>query len=388
MFHCLSVGSDFTALMVNLSHHCSYGRGGCGRGGLVWIPIGFIVAVVLALSLGLGLGTQPKDINNTEKYALSDNVIVSYNKDFCQGLWAKSTVAPNNFQSSAMLYLLNDSPLLADRERFNLSESANLDPSINYHSWNFYMNTGSTVSFEACYHQPENIPANYDVIFYLIKSTSNFNKWVDDPDKSHTLKHSYLTLQCQTIYYQIEKDDMYYFVFYLDSHSSTSLDIDFQFDRTVYRISPESVVHDCSFPLDGHSSCSINVPMSSGYTAVLSLNTSLPIDYNDGAEIYINCHPRAWLYAVIVCAVVIPVTFVVILCLAAVCIYIKAKGGANNYSFIGGSTTVTTDPFQEGGKVGNARESTFVERVPTVNPGYSPPTGYGTTPSAPPPPYN
>ena len=354
-----------------------------------------IVAVALSISLSLRYGTDSNDIDTTKEYALTDKVIRSYNHDFCQGLLAESTDVPNNLQSNATLYLLNSRPPLADHERFNVSERTNLDSYLtNYHGWNFYMNTGSKMSFNACY--PLDMNGNFDVIFYLIKGSKNHNKWTGDPDQSYAVKYSHLTSKCQTISYQVHKDDMYYFVFYLDSYLSLStvLDIDFQFDRTVYHISLDSVVHSCSFPLNGHSSCSIDVPMSSGYTAVLSLNTSLPVDYDDGANIHISCQPRAWLYAVVVVCTVVPVITIVVL--VVVCVCIKARKQKNRYSSLGRSSIVVgTDTTQESGNV-TTKESRLAEsgggstpatNPPPFNPAYPPTGGYGATSGVPPPPY-
>ena len=350
-----------------------------------------IVAVALSISLSLRYGTDSNDIDTTKEYALTDKVIRSYNHDFCQGLLAESTDVPNNLQSNATLYLLNSRPPLTDHERFNVSERTNLDSYLtNYHGWNFYMNTGSKMSFNACY--PLDMNGNFDVIFYLIKGSKNHNKWTGDPDQSYAVKYSHLTSKCQTISYQVHKDDMYYFVFYLDSYLSLStvLDINFQFDRTVYHISLDSVVHSCSFPLNGHSSCSIDVPMSSGYTAVLSLNTSLPVNYDDGANVHINCQPRVWLYAVIVVCSVVPV--IIIIVLVVVCVCIKVRKGKKKYSPI--NTTTGTEAFEDSGN-GNrvsvtgtpSGVSAPATQPPPFNPAYPPAGGYGAISTVPPPAY-
>ena len=78
----------------------------------------------------------------------------------------------------------------------------------------------------------------------------------------HAVRRSCQTAPCSTIDYQVQQDCNYYFVFYLDSVRPTGLNIEFQFNRTVYLISPNMVVmiNNCSFPLDRESSSSISFP--------------------------------------------------------------------------------------------------------------------------------
>ena len=121
---------------------------------------------------------KSNDIDGTEEYALTDKVIHPYNNYFCQGLLAKSTNAPNNFQSNATLYLLNSQPPLTDLDIFNTSWRASLNSDgTNYQSWNFYMTKGSMISLDACYQGF----SNFDVTFYLIKGSRNHNKWMRIP---------------------------------------------------------------------------------------------------------------------------------------------------------------------------------------------------------------
>ena len=318
------------------------------------------ILVIVTLSLSLPLGTEPYQISNTETYTLTDNRIIEYKGDFCQDLRATSTLDPINQEASASLYFFKSRPPLTDRESFNVSESAQLNSYLNYHNWNFYLNAGSNTAFRVCY-KPDT--TYRDVKYLLIKGTTNFNTWLNDTKDSHAVYFSNLTELCQTFPYQVEKDDMYYFVFYLSSHHTTELDVEFHFDRTLYNILQDLVVSNCSFPLDGHSSCAISAPISSGYTALLSLNASPPIDYsNDGGEIHISCQPRAWMYIVIVFAVAAAFSFCVI--------FAWKSNSALNRSSNPTSSNITT---------------TFV-KPSTI--GYSSLPEYGSTPSAPPPPFS
>lgn len=184
-----------------------------------------------------------------------------------------------------------------------LSDEADFDSSTNYHSWNFVLNDGSKTSFQVCYEGA--VVTHYDIVFYLIKGVDNLNKWIENTEAKHAVQSFRLTSHCMNYTYKVSGDANYYFVFFLDSIRPTSLNVTFNFNRTLYSIPSDLVVKTCSFPLDGSSSCSLSAPtISSGYTALLSLNTTPPVNYNDGAKIYFNCQPRGWLYAVIVIVVV------------------------------------------------------------------------------------
>ena len=369
---------------------------------MAWIVIVLaiiIASVVLSVSLSIHYSSDSNDLDTVKEYALTDKVIRSYNHDFCQDLEAVSTDIPNgNLQSNATLYLLSSRPSLTDTERFNFTELAMLDSVTNYHVWNFYMNTGSQVSLKVCYP----LETNYYVKFYLIKGSKNHNKWTDDPDQSYAVKYSRLISKCQTITYQAHQDDLYYFVFYLDtSYVSTNIEVSFNFDRTVYHISPDDVVQNCTILLNGYSRCSISIPMSSGYTALLSLNTSLPVDYSDGANVRVNCRPRIWLYAVIIVSSILPV-IVIIIAIVVTCVCIKVRRGKKNrYSSLlsgGQSSTVATSDSATSGRNSTTESTTFgnsgeskppTTNPPAYNPSYSPQAGgaYGALTQPAPPPY-
>ena len=338
------------------------------------------IAVILTLSLSLALGTEPHQITITETYALSDNRIIAYKGDFCQDLRTSSTGVPMNQQSIGYLYFLRSRPPLTERETFNASVTADLNSNFNFRYWNFYLNAGSEASFTVCYQQDVR---NRDVIFYIIRGTKQLNEWIDEP-RDRKAEESYrLTSDCETIDYQVHGDSMYYFVFYSSVGSFSTLYVDFFIDRILYDIQPDNILHECSFALDGSSSCVLSVGMNSGYTAVLSLNASRPIDYaDDGAEIRISCQARAWLYAVIVLVVLIVGTLIFI-CGIAVCVKIvlisckstssACRSRVTNTVVVGGTTTNTIESsFAK-------PSSTDTVDYPRQPPEYPPPPPYSAT---------
>lgn len=376
-------------------HYSPYGGYGYRRRGAFWIIfllIIVVIAVPLSISLSLRYGTDIKETDNTGEYALTDKVIRTYNHDFCQGLQAKSTSTPKNnaAQSNATLYLLNRYPLLStDNEKFSFSKRVRFVSEGDYFNWNFYLNVGSNVHFNACYDSDSTTYSS--ITLYVIKGSKNFNRWMDDPDDpDNVVRSPTLNSPCTNISYSVSESDRYYFAFYSRTFSRFWLDIDSQFMRRVYDIPPDSIVHDCTIPLDGHSSCSIGVPMSSGYTAVLSLNTTPPVDFSDdGADIQISCQPRAWLYAVIVLCTVLPVTVIVILVIVCVCVVVK-RGRRKYTPLVGNDDQTAKDAFEDSANVNAPIRSSVVVTTgsapaptansPTFNPAYpSQAGGYGTT---------
>ena len=244
----------------------------------------------------------------------------------------------------------------------------NLDSEVdvNYHSWNFVLNSGSNMSVEVCY-QDESA-THHDVIFYVIQGAGNFYDWVKDAEEKHAVMWSRLTAPCSTIDYQVQQDSNYYFVFYLDSVRPTGLKIEFQFNRTLYSISQNMVVNNCSFPLDGESSCSMGLSIFSGYTAFFALSTTPPVDYNDGAKIHFSCQPRGWLFAV----VVLVVLFAAICILASVLTFcLKVVGIKRRCTHSGRCNTTTTTANVE------------LETKSSLKPVY--PVQYGSSSPSPPP---
>ena len=231
-----------------------------------------------------------------------------------------------NQQSTGYLYFLRSRPPLTISEVFNDSVTADLNNNLNFQYWNFYLNTGSEAHFEVCYKQQDGSPRN--IILYIIRGIDQLNKWTEEPRDSEAEETYRLTSDCDTIDYDVPEDGMYYFVFYLSDGSLGTVNVDFIIDRLLYDIQPDNIVHECSFDLDGSSSCSLSGGMYTPYTAVLSLNASRPIDYaRDGAEIRISCQPRGWLYAVIVLAVVIGscLIFVCVIAVIVILVLIRRK---------------------------------------------------------------
>ena len=342
--------------------------------------------VPLAIALGLNYNVpKGNDFDGTDEYALTDKTIVTYNSVLCQGITAQSTNKPMSSQSNATLYVLNRVPTTSGVENFNVSEKATFNTMGDYHHWNFYLNEGSNVSLKVCQSN------DYSSIeFCLIKGSDNFNEWSDHgivyDNIDSCVNSKILVSGCSTISYKIPDSDKYYFTFYADGFVSVQINVDFYIQRKVYQVSPETIEQQCSFPLDGHSNCSVAVPVSSSYTALLSLNTTLPVDYDAGATFDIDCQPRVWFYVVICVGALVPAAVIVILVTVCLCVMIKRR--KSNYSPLAGNNDITgKDAFEDSGNV-TASPRGAVNHVTTYSPSAPPPPGtYGAIPETVAPPY-
>lgn len=301
---------------------------------------------------GIYTGTGVYNLSNLKTYALIGDVIFSYNHAFCQEVQAESygTGVPDDKTANATLYLLNSRPSLTESQHLNISlENWNI---LDSTSWNFHMNKGSDVSYQFCYQS--NDSSAYNVDFFLIKGVSNYLNWVTDDRKSSkfALKFQHLTSECQTIQFEVQHDDTYYFALHTVSHNpDLSFNILLEADLIIYHISKDTIVHNCSFRLDGVSSCSVPTAVSSSLTAVLSLRTPDPYYYVDEADVKITCRPRVWLiFTVSLCCVFAIFAITVVLAIGAH-VYMRKKFSSDNL-------ITYTQLEEEGGNLLNAASDT------------------------------
>ena len=288
--------------------------------------------------------------NDPDEYTLTDTVIVPFTK-FCRGLEieSKDSVESENSESNATLYLLNSCPTLTGHEAFTHTHTVSFTKASEYAQvWSLILHPGSTLEFESCY-----IPAGKKgsetikgIAFYLIQGDENYNNWVDDPNDSYSVQHIELNNRCNRVSYQVYKDDIYYLVFFNMMDNKSSMNVRFKFNRTKYEHSPDAVVDNCTIAVDSHSSCSVYLPIQASYIALLVLDTSPPVDWDDGVIITIKCLPRGWLYAVIVTGtVLLLVSITVAVMVACLRAYLKRRGRRKSYMVINSEPSVSINSY-------------------------------------------
>ena len=297
--------------------------------------------MVLSLSLyfEFSLGTSTSDTSVTREYLLTDKITLAYKRDFCQSIVAQST--DHHSGSNASLYMLSSRPPPSDKEIFNISKKHTFNDKPGGFGWRYFLNTGSQVLLTVCVKSDI-----FQISFYLVKGLANNNAWTSNRNNPSSYELTRTVSSCSTIAYTVPSDDMYFFIVFSRYYVEVHATVDFDFQRTIYHISLESVVQTCSFPLDGVSRCSVTVPFSSGYTALLSLDTSPPVNYDIVGTIKVSCESRVWLYAMIVVCSVLP--FIVCLVLMLVCLCVRAQRNRNNFKQLTDQTPATPGEGNQG----------------------------------------
>ena len=283
--------------------------------------------MVLGVSFGLHFGTNANSITTTERYPLMGNVILSYNHLFCQEIQAASVPInlPDDDTSKATLYLLkNLPPLTAGLKPLHYSVATYLDQFKHTDYWNFRLNKGSNTLFQLCYRYYSPDASIYTIKLYLIKGNDKQQEWISDPtNPKYALEVLDLNKQCQNISYYVQEDNTYFFSLYSPAKTGEiTFSIVYQFNLTTYDISPESVIQNCSFTLNGFSNCSVSTSMSSSSISVLSLNSSTTT-YDETVGIKITCVPRVWFYVVTALCSLLFIIFITTVMVASVCVAVK-----------------------------------------------------------------
>ena len=281
--------------------------------------------MIVSINISIPFWFTSSNADSPDEYSLTDTVIIPYTK-FCSGLEieSKDSVQSESSESTATLYLLTSPPSLSDHENFTLNNNVSLKGPEDAAVWSFILHPGSTFSFKACYVRGN--PA-LGVVFYLIQGDENYNNWMDDPDDYYSVQHVELTTRCRHVSYRVYDDDIYYLVFFNPSDSISILNIRFKFYRTRYHFSSDTVADNCSITVNSYSTCSVNLPVMASYTALLVLETQLPVDWDNGVTIDIQCQPRGWLYAVIIVGSILSLLAVVaVVMVMCMCVYMRRRG--------------------------------------------------------------
>lgn len=296
-------------------------------------------------------------------YAPGDTRIVSYNPAFCQSLTLKDTSS-----TGATLYLLKEKPALTGSDNFTITQQYNILFGNEYHLY-YYLHQGSDVSGTMC------LVSGATSKFYFIKGTNNFNRWQDDKRSSHALVYFDIIAPCSSprvFTHSITSEDQYYFVFYNPIYASSKVYTTLTFNRALYQIANQNDIVDSCFTGGRSSTCTLDVPFQSNYTALIIVDSSESMD--DNISIDTSCGARVWMYAVIT---VVPVLFVVLCIIGTVvtCVLVK-RHRQKKYEPLNDPPTATAADLGTGGLATEPPP-------PPFNPDY----GASTLSSEPPPAY-
>ena len=133
-----------------------------------------VCALVVAVILLIAPVTATYQNHNASKSLIlspGDTLITSCNGAYSQGFSVGNEAAA----VSSSLYLLQNAPMLDAKNSFVISSTTTVGKMGDYQHWNFHLYPGSTYSLQAC------LNTGYLVEYYIIKGTSNYNHWAENP---------------------------------------------------------------------------------------------------------------------------------------------------------------------------------------------------------------
>lgn len=257
------------------------------------LGISFVAAILSVESILVIHFLADNNTNNYADYNSKDTSVIPYNYRLCQGLTLTSNFDTKN--PSASLFLLKTPPTLNGSESFLIQREIDLDEATSNETWAVNLYPGSNVSVLVCggeLHLP--------VVFYVIKGSDNYSRWSDDPNVKYSILSKTIS-GCVDISYDVSESDEYYLIVYQSNTTiGSSLNVTLKFFQTKYTYTSSSIAASCAI----NSSliyCSLGVPMSSGYSALLLVNETT--QWGQPESIGVNCNPRVWVYVMATLAI-------------------------------------------------------------------------------------
>ena len=336
----------------------------------IFVVVFFLIFLSAALSIRYDGDGGKGGYSSKTYFAPGDTRTFSYSSRYCQKLKLM-----DSSNVSATLYLLRNKPPLINNDSFTVNISRpKLNPG-DYSYWYYYLYPGSNFSMKYCLESSPTQP----IKFFLIRKQSKFESWEDNPSSKYAVRTTDIQNSCQDgkkslVYNFTSSAEEYYFVFDNPGKSSSVLAASLYFERKLYNVSPDNIVHHCQVdPSFGSSTCTVDVPYNSHYTALIVVDASQQTDYESNLDIDWSCEPRVWVYVIIV---VIPFVFLVF-CVSTTlifCCYFGAKRRRKYQSLNADTSESSSAPPPV------PSESADASAPPPYNP------GYGATFDGPPPP--
>ena len=315
----------------------------------------FIVIIVVVVTVSVRYSGNEKGTND---YAPRDTRIVSHSSTFCQSITLRDTSS-----TAATLYLLREKPELTGHDNFTFEVQYLIEQGVENHLY-YYLYPGSQFSVSTC------LTSGSLASFYLIKGTGNFNKWIDAGSSRYALHYFYINSACgqskRNYSSSFSSEDQYYFVFYNPSYTSLTVQATFTFNRVLYQLVNSTIADSCQAGGSGPSSCTLDIPYQSSYTALIVVDSTSTTNPDDNISIDTSCEARVWAYAV---ALVLFIALCIVGIVVA-CVLVK-RHRKNVYEPLDKPSTTTA----------NLASGNEVSAPPPFNPGYGtsePPPAYST----------
>lgn len=292
--------------------------------------------IIISVTLSVRFSTGGED----EKFFTpGDTRIHSFSSFFCSGLQVQVPELPSG--STGHAYLIDTVPPLSERNTVNFTQYFTLDPG-DYEYWHYYLYKGSNISYSACI--SENSPAT-SFRFYIVKGTSKFSSWKDEPSSSKSVSSVYVTTSCDQgfnhLSYSIKDEDHYYLAYSQYTGSSRVQGTqNMIIDRFEYS-APNTSLYSCE--LSNDNTCTLSVGFSAKKNkglVILPIPSNVDWD-NTVYNVMFKCSPQAIGY-VIITLVPLAFVFMVLFVIMIYCVYRAKKSSSKSIGVQGTSETEKT----------------------------------------------
>uniref|UniRef100_A0A1X7VTW5 E3 ubiquitin-protein ligase APD1-4 middle domain-containing protein n=1 Tax=Amphimedon queenslandica TaxID=400682 RepID=A0A1X7VTW5_AMPQE len=320
-----------------------YGGGGYygyRRGRIIFWGSSLVVTciIIIAVTLSVRFSTGGED----EKYFTpGDTRIHSFSSFFCSGLQVGVPGLPSG--STGHAYLIDTVPPLSEKNMVNFTKYFGLN-SGEFEYWHYYLYKGSNISYSACVSEDSHATS---FSFYIVKGTSKFSSWKDEPTKSKAVSSVYVATSCDQgfnyLTYSIKDEDHYYLAY---SHTASYNLRGMQniiIERFEYS-APNTSLSSCE--LSNDNTCTLSVGFSAKKNKGLVI---LPIPSNidwDSTlyKVMFKCSPQAFGY-VIITLVPLAFVFIVLFVIIIFCVYRAKKSSSKPVGVQGASDETEKTPL-------------------------------------------
>ena len=169
-------------------------------------------------------------------------------------------------QWNTSLYLLHQMPNLSTAYEFKISENITLSAN-GFYKWSFNLHKGSSYTIKACKQNGTELSNDTEVC--IIGGDQNLSKWI----RTRSCEHSYWSIRMcnsaksiNTFSDVVKETNFYYFVYSTHTQNfetQVGLQVDMTFITLEYSLEERNIYSNCTidnFMLDGHQSCTIDIP--------------------------------------------------------------------------------------------------------------------------------
>ena len=301
-----------------------YGGGGgyygYRRGRIIFWGSSLIVVCIIIVSVTLSVRFSSGG-EDEKFFTPGDTRIHRFSSFFCTSLQVQVPELPPG--SHGHVYLIDTIPPLNERNTVNFSKTFSLSVD-NYEYWHYYFYKGSNISYSACVSENSHSKSFY---FYIIKGTSKFGSWKDDPSPSKAVSSVYVSTTCDQgfkhLTYSIKDEGHYYLAYSSTASYKVSGTQNLFIERFEYS-APNNSLHSCE--LGSGNTCVLPVGFSAKSNKGLVMMPIPPnVDWDNTVyNVMFKCSPQAVGY-VIITLVPLAFVFMVLFAIIFLCYYCTKK---------------------------------------------------------------